>query len=1072
MKKSLLFLFLVFTSYFGLAQVTTSSIKGLIQDNSSEPLPSATVLAIHEPTGTKYGISTNMDGRYSLLNLRIGGPYSVTVSYVGYKEQKFDNIYLTLGKTHNLDVILVEDSQLLEAVVIRSGNGGGTFGSGRTGAETSVGRREITRLPTISRSAADFTRLEPSASGNSFGGRNDQFNNFSLDGAIFNNPFGLDAPTVGGQTDAQPISLDAIDQISVSLAPFDVTQSGFTGASVNAVTKSGTNEFQGTVYGFYRDETMTGKKIKGENVTRPDLNQTQYGFSVGGPIIKNKLFFFTNFERDERDDLGTNGWIPNTGSGAVNESSVLLSDLNTVDRVLRQISIGNGQFYNPGAIQGFTYASESTKGIFKLDWNIDDNNRLAVIYNFLNASKEKPAHPSALGLRGPSFTTLQFENAGYEINNNLQSIQLELNSTMDDNMSNKLQIGYTHFDDFRNPLSTPAPSITLQNGGQNYIIAGHEPFSINNRLDQKVFQFTDNLNITQGNHTFTVGVSFEKFQFDNSFNLGVYGAQGVFFPTGDIADFRNLTPTTEASLVAFYQGLFNEAITADTSLGNAGTGNPGGFGLAETNVGQLAFYAQDEWNITNDFKITYGVRFDKPLYFDTRKKIRENIDRKGGVFNPPDFTVGTYAPSISYFNPRTGQPTFLDSEKLPSNNWLVSPRLGFNWNVNSEDKTQVRGGTGVFTGRFPFVWLGNQVQGVDFFFYQIIDPEFKWPQVWRTNIGIDHEFDNGFIVSTDVSYTKDINGAHVQNWALNTPSGTLNAPGDNRPVYLPSDRANNQFGEPTSAYVFTNSDKGRIWNATFKVQKNFSNGFYTSVAYNYLNAKDVNSIEAEITGDAFDFNPTKGNANDDVLSYSKYGDTHRIIGIASKKWSYSNDKMATTISAFAEYAQGGRYNYTYAGNINGDTSSQNNDLIYIPTAAEVQQMQFTGGAAMASDFENFIQQDKYMRKNRGDYFDRYGALSPWRSRWDVKILQDFKFNVSSKKTNTLQLSIDILNIGNLLNSDWGVIEQVNSPSPISVDASGNVPVYTFNGGSNAKTFGFDASLASRWQAQFGVRYIF
>jgi hypothetical protein len=282
---------------------------------------------------------------------------------------------------------------------------------------------------------------------------------------------------------------------------------------------------------------------------------------------------------------------------------------------------------------------------------------------------------------------------------------------------------------------------------------------------------------------------------------------------------------------------------------------------------------------------------------------------------------------------------------------------------------------------------------------------------------------------------------------------------------LPGDSGNN-------AYVFTNSDKGRIYNATLKAQKTFQNGFYTSVAYNYLNAKDVNSIEAEITGDAFDFNPNLGNANNDVLSYSKYGDTHRFIGVASKKWTYASDKMATTISTFAEYAKGGRFNYTYAGNINGDSSFQNNDLIYIPTAAEVQQMDFSGGQQMANDFENFIQQDKYLSDNRGSYFDRYGALAPWRGRWDVKILQDFKFTVSGDKTNTLQLSIDVLNFGNLLNSDWGVIEQPKNLSPISVDTSGATPEFTFNGGSEATSFGFDSSLASRWQAQVGLRYIF
>ncbi|MEM6515071.1 MAG: carboxypeptidase regulatory-like domain-containing protein [Bacteroidota bacterium] len=1069
MKKLYFSMLFALVTALGMSQVTTSSIKGLILDENESPLPGANVVAVHTPTGTKYGASTNFDGRYNLLNLRVGGPYTVTITYVGYKDKVFTDLFLSLGVTENINYQLDVNSEELDAVVI-TGSATGTFGSDRTGAETSITRRQLKTLPTISRSAQDFTRLEPSASGNSFGGRNDQFNNFSLDGSIFNNPFGLDSPTPGGQSGAQPISLDAIDQIQVSIAPYDVTQSGFTGASVNAVTKSGTNEFHGTLYGFTRNESLTGSKVNGDDVLQPDLQQNQFGFSIGGPLIKNKLFFFANFEKDQRTDLGTNGFFPNTGSGAAGESRVLLSDLQLVDNILRQVEIGNGQFYNPGAFEGFTFDSNSTKGIFKLDWNINDNNRLAFIYNFLEASREQPAHPSALGFRGPGPNQLQFQNAGYRINNNIDSFQLELNSTLGEGISNKLQVGYTHFDDFRDALSTPAPSITITNEGSNYIIAGHEPFSINNTLDQKVFQITNNLNFVKGNHTYTVGFSYEKFQFDNSFNLGAYGAQGVFFPTGDIQSFRDTAgnPAAEASLVDFYQGLFNDAIAANQALSAAGVGNPGGWALAETNVGQLSFYGQDEWNITDDFKLTYGVRFDKPLYFDTKEKIVENIDRKGGVFNPNDFSGGTYQPTIDYFDPDTGEVVNLDSTTLPTNSLLVSPRVGFNWDVKGEGRTQVRGGSGIFTGRFPFVWLGNQVQGVDFFFYQTVDPDFKWPQVWRTNLGVDHRFENGLTLTADLSYTKDINGAHVQNWALDNPSGTLNGV-DNRPIYLPSDRATDEFGGPTNAYVFTNSDKGRIWNATLKAQKTFGNGFYTSLAYNYLNSKDVNSIEAEITGDAFAGNAISGNANDDVLSFSRYGDTHRVIGIASKKFDYGGGKYATTISTFFEYARGGRFSYTYGGDINGDGSNFN-DLLYIPTADELQEMNFAS-PEQAQAFEAYIQQDDYLSDNRGSYAERYGALSPWRSRWDLKILQDFNFKIG-EKNQTIQLSADILNVGNLLNSEWGVVEVPNSIQPVGVTVDeNNTPTYTFDGNLN-ETFSADVSLLSRWQAQFGIRYIF
>jgi hypothetical protein len=1035
-----LFMF-IFTCSLSFAQVTTSSIKGAISDEANAGLPGANVVAVHTPTGTTYGAATDIDGRFNLVNLRIGGPYTITVSYVGYSDQSFTDVFLTLGKTENLTLSLTPDAAQLDAVVITVNSANGVFGSDRTGAETNVGRKELTTLPTISRSASDFTRLEPTASNGSFGGRNDQFNNFSLDGAIFNNPFGLDAATPGGQTNAQPVSLDAIDQIQVSTAPYDVTQSGFTGATVNAVTKSGSNEFKGTVYGFYRNEDMTGSKIKGQDIFVPSLTQQQTGFSIGGPIVKNKLFFFANYEQDERTDLGQ-AWLPNTGSGAVNESVVLESDLIAVQDALSSLG------YNTGAYQGFTHDSESSKGIFKLDWNVNDNNQLAVIYNWLSASKDKPAHPTALGVRGPSATTLQFENSGYQINNNLQSVQLELNSRLSDNTSNKFQVGYTHFDDFRTPMSSAAPAITIQNGaGQNYIIAGHEPFSINNVLDQKVFQFSNNMTISKANHTYTIGFSFEKFEFDNSFNLGAYGYSnangyvGAFGAFGSVNDF----------LTASTNGLLSEALSNAKNVKNADS-----WALAETNVGQLAFYLQDEWDVNDKFKLTYGVRFDKPLFFDSAQKAQDVID------------VSFYQPEIPYVNPNTGQVQLLDSTQLPSNDWLVSPRVGFNYDVKGDNTIQLRGGSGLFTGRFPFVWLGNQIGNPNSYFYQAVDPDYKFPQVWRTNLGLDHKYDNGLILTADVSYTKDINGAHVQNWGLTPPSGTL-AGVDNRPYYTAADKINN-------AYVFTNSDKGRIWNASLKAQKTFDNGLYTMLAYSYLDSKDVNSIEAEITGDAFDFNPVLGNANSDQLSYSRYGDTHRIIGVASKKWNYGTDnKWGTSLSTFFEYARGGRFSYTYAGNINGDTSGQNNDLLYVPTSAEIQQMQFdpSGGPQQGVALDAYIAQDDYLSGRRGQYAERYGAQAPWRGRWDVKFLQDYKIKISEKKTNTIQFSIDVLNIGNLVNSDWGLVQQANNTSPIgvSVDPGTLVPTYSFNP-NQTETFGYDSSLASRWQMQFGLRYIF
>lgn len=1040
-----------------IGQTTTSSIKGTVKSAGAETLPGATIQAVHTPTGSKYSALSNSDGRFSILNMRIGGPYKITVTFVGYQTQEINDVYLDLGKVFSQDVVLIDESQKLEEVVVVASKNK-VFGSGRTGAETTIGRRELSALPTISRSAEDFTRLEPSASGGSFGGRNDQYNNYSLNGAIFNNPFGLDAATPGGQTNAQPISLDAIDQIQVATAPYDVTLSGFTGASVNAVTKSGTNEFHGTAYGFFRNQDFTGSKVKGEKIFVPALEQTQAGFSIGGPIIKNKLFFFGNYEMDNRSDLGSSV-VANDGNATigVNESRVLETDLIAVSNALSTLG------YETGAYQGYTHKSDSRKGIIKLDWNISDNHKLAFIYNFLDASKEKPAHPTALGRRGPDVNTLQFANSGYEINNKLDSFLLELNSKFSESVSNKLQAGYTHFDDFRNPFSSPAPVINILKDGSPYIIAGHEPFSIHNKLDQKVFQVTDNLNYIVGKHNLTFGTSFEKFEFKNSFNLTAYENFGTFGTLGNYYGLFSPYPNTAAFLADAAAPLANSFIKQNlvnaknqfTSFNSFGVGEDKGWKLSELNVGQLAFYIQDEFSINDNFKWTLGLRADKPLYFNTSDLIQKYIDTDNGASRNN---------ATLYFDPKTGKNTQLISTTLPSNELLWSPRFGFNWDINGAKTSQLRGGTGIFTGRLPFVWLGNQVSGADDGFLQIMDKDFKWPQVFRTSLGYDHKFKSDYILTLDMSYNKDINGVHVQNWGLIRPTAIL-AGGDNRAIYRATDKGSN------NAYVMTNSSKGSTFNSSIKLQKTFESGFFASLAYNYLESLDVNSIEAEITGDAFAFNPSLGNVNSDEISNSKYGDKHRFIGVASKKWKYGNDKWATTFSTFFEYAQGGRFNYTYGGDINNDGSGVN-DLLYIPTEAQIPLMNFSG-PGQAAAFNNFIKQDDYLNGRRGGYAERYGALSPWRGKWDVKILQDYNFKISStsNKINTIQFSIDILNVGNLLNSDWGLVQVPNSVQPIGVSVAGNVPTYTFTG-AQTKTFSYDASLASRWQAQFGIRYIF
>lgn len=1040
-----LVLFLCFSL---IAQVTTSSINGLVTDEKGEALPGATIMIVHVPSGSKYGTATNSAGRYNLPNVRVGGPYLIQTTFVGFKTAKVEGISLSLGQKYIQDFKLIPENSQLQEIVVKAD---GIMNNQRTGAATNISSDQLRALPTISRSAEDFTRLTPMAGdNNSFGGRNGQYNNFSLDGAIFNNPFGLDAATPGGQTSAQPVSIDAIDQIQVSVAPYDVTQAGFTGASVNAVTKSGTNKLMGTAFGFFRNQAMTGSSVAGAKIIVPDLSQGQYGFSVGGPIIKDKLFFFANMEVERRSDLGSSFLAASAGRVGSNISRVQAADLQLVSKTLFD-KFG----YLTGDYENYTHKTANTKAIFKLDWNISDNHKLTATYSILDASKDKPANPSAIGRRGPDFLTLQFYNSGYRINNKLNSLFIELKSNFSNKYSNKLQAGYSQFNDTRDPFSTPFPIININKDGVRYIVAGHEPFSINNKLDQFVYQINDNFNIYAGKNTFTLGASLEKFSFDNSFNLGAYN--GTFGPGYE----------SVASFVASVKagGLDKDVQDAKNlfTTNNA----KATWALAQTEVGQLAFYAQDEIQVNSKLTVTAGLRMDKPLFFNTKQKIEENIARNGA-----------YDPTIEYYD-EFGKPVKFDHTVLPSTTPLFSPRVGFNYDINNDRSVQVRGGTGLFTGRFPFVWVGNQVANPNFYFYCVTDPNFKFPQVWRSNLGYDKKLSNGWILTGDFIYTKDINAMMVRNYGLKLPTGKL-VGSDNRAIYKNSDRAD-KFG-PTNAYVFTNTDLGYSFNATIQAQKSWENGLYVNIGYNYLNAQDAASIQAEISSDAYDRNPANPmHSNTPFLAPSVFGNQHRFVGSASKKFVYSSGKWATTISLFAQYAKGGRYSYTYSGDINNDGSGLN-DLLFVPTDAQIDGMNFavnpydntpatTQIATQKAGFKAYIAQDEYLMANRGKIADKYGNTSPWYSNWDLSVLQDYVLPNNHK----IQISLNVLNVGNLINSNWGVrqIASVTSlvqPLGVSVGDTG-IPTYSFDTAQKS-TFYNDNGLISRWQAQVGLRYIF
>jgi len=589
---SLFFLAMVVTlpATFGQG-ITTSSISGKVIDDAGEVVPMANVVVIHIPSGTQYGTTTMDDGGFQIRNMRVGGPYKIVVSFVGFQTTEETGIYLQLNKTSDVQIALKASATELAEVEILAKEEG-ELNAEQTGAMTNIDSKQIQNLPSISRSAKDLTRLTPQSDGNSFGGRNNLYNNFSLDGSIFNNSFGLDYATPGAQADAQPVSLDAIEQIQVSLAPFDVREGGFTGAGINAVTKSGTNEFKATIYSYMRNENMIGKKISGVDVPNLDFNTSQTGVSVGGPIIKNKLFFFINAEAERRNQLAHGFVADNPSNSGANVTSVLESDILAVQQHL--ISEWG---YDPGAYQGYNHETYNNKFLAKLDWNIAKNHTLSVRYNMLDAWKDILPHPEAIIGRGPTSFRLPFENSSYTINNKIHSIVGELNSIFSTKFANKLLVGFTTFRDTRDPHSAPFPVIDLFDANGNLAItAGSEMFSTNNVLDQDVFQFMDNLTYYTDKHIITAGFNVEIFKFNNSFNLFYYPWH-MFF--GGVDEFL---ATTSADMD------FNQEVTDAQQ-------KP--FAMSEVDVAQIGVYLQDEFEVNDKLNVTFGIRIDAPMYLNT-----------------------------------------------------------------------------------------------------------------------------------------------------------------------------------------------------------------------------------------------------------------------------------------------------------------------------------------------------------------------------------------------------------------------------------------------------------------------
>lgn len=1104
LKKSALIAAIAFTGYGSLqAQVTTSSIQGVITQSAG-----ATVKATHLPTGTVYTGTVSNSGQFNIPNMRVGGPYRVEVEGKG-GTQVYDDIYLDLGQPFVLkpsDRVAGKETKISE-VVVR----GVRRATVKTGVATVVGQKQLQELPqTASRSITDFTRITPQANGNSFAGRDARYNNLQIDGANFNNGFGLSSnPIPGGNS--QPISLDAIEEISVNIAPFDVTQSGFTGAGINAITKSGTNQFHGSLYGYYNGTELNGWKINGEKIDKQTGARMTNGLTFGGPIVKNKLFFFISAEREQSTGAnasGANLW--KASQDGVADVANNITRVKESDLIAVRNHLINQWGYDPGRYQG--YADEATqkgdKFLARLDWNINSRHKFVLRYNILNGTSLQLANASS----GPqprsswgrvSENAMTFENGNYSFSNKVQSLTAELNSTFSSKLSNKFLATYSKIQDTRDTPGALFPFVDIWDGsatGGNYISFGTELFSYLNDVVNDNYSFINNLTYTEGKHTLTAGLAYEVQKFGNSYTRMGAG----YYRYKSVEDF--LTTGTPNEVAPIMYGLTYPYEGQDT--------------YSRVNFGLGSAYIQDKITLNDRFNMTVGLRAEMPFYLN-------------------DLTANPAIDALQ-FRDLDGSTRNYYSSKWPKSRVMLSPRFGFNYDPFGDKSLIIRGGTGIFTGRVPFVWLTNMPTNAgvlqntiepngynsvapwigqirfhpeDIYYYvknpvyytqggqqvtpfisspragapgtiALVDDQFKMPSVWRSSIGIDYRIPNSPVtLTTDILYTKDVNAAfqYAPNRMPVTTTMT-NQPRDFYPAAASGQQSTWQVNSAIGANnvtVLTNTDvKGYAFSATFGATLRPWNGLSGSVFYTYSEAKDITSNPGSSANSAWSGLPSVNNPNEQLLGISDYALPHRVVA----NFSYFFKPTGTTIGVYYNGAHQGRFSYTYSNDVNGDGIS--NDLLYIPT--NTADMKFVnivsnGNVLFTADqqraaFDKFIA-DNDLEQYRGKIVPRNAGLMPWLNRVDIRLTQDL-FRDSFGKGSKLQLTADIINFGNMLNSEWGIQDNIfnNGRAPImrSGAVSADPSFQMARDGANLVTSPIRPASTrfTTWTAMFGLRYSF
>ncbi|HWI20955.1 MAG TPA: carboxypeptidase regulatory-like domain-containing protein [Vicinamibacterales bacterium] len=1070
------------------AQVTTGSLSGRIQNAQQEGVAGASVIAIHLPSGTTYEATSRADGRFVIINMRVGGPYSVTAAFTGtgtaaFAPETVENVEINLGVSTDL-TINVKNIAVTETVTVTA-QSDTVFSSGRTGAATSVNRETLATLPTVQGRISDFTRLTPQTSGsNSFGGADNRMNNMTVNGAAFNNSFGLGGQP-GDRTNVAPISMEAIEQVQVSIAPYDVRQGNFVGASVDTITRSGTNSIRASIYHRFRNEDFVGTEARGLVFNPGTFNTKNTGGWVGFPVVKNRLFLFGNFE-NESDARPLNSFRANNGGEPVagNVTRVLASDLTALSNFLK-----TNFNYDTGSFEPPTDNTPQKRGLGRADWNISAKNKLSFNYMQLNSSSGNILSGSTsagFGRRQVNSDYMNFANSNYDILENRKTVAGELNSVLGSTASNSLRFTYSYSDEGRPQSDVLFPFVDIRLGNSVYTSFGSEPFTPNNELVYNSYEVKNDFTKFMTKHEITAGFRVERYHSDNVFfncckqGAWTYASLEDFYRDANDA-LANPNRTTSPVTALRYQvrymnlpGLDKPSQPLTAIYGGA--------------------YAQDVWRPRSNLSLTFGLRFDVPSFENT-------------AYLNPNANALT-------FRDENGQPVQYDSGKMPGANILWSPRFGFNYDLAGDQKTQIRGGSGVFTGQPLYVWISNQLgntgmlQGslsadnttaypfstnvdrykpaatgapASSYELNVTDQDFRFPQVWRSNLAVDRRLPGGITATAEFMYNRDVNGIYYIN--ANLPAAQSAYVGvDNRARYT-SNRINNTPGNAvTAAIVMKNQDIGRNWNIAFSAAKPMWHGLSLRTAYSYGEAK--NTIDPGSKANAsWNSNPTPNDPNNPGLGFSTSSPGHRFFFSASYTKQYFGFG-ATTISGFWESRAGNTFSssYIFAADANGDGGATN-DLIYIPRdRSEMNFRQFTAGGVtytaeqQADAFEAYIAQDKYLSKNRGKYAERNAVFLPFLHRMDLSLTQDVFKNIKGKR-NAGQFRIDIQNVGNMINSDWGVGQRIirnNILTSPGVDANGRLQyqMQVVNNQLVRSTFESTSGLADVYQFMLSFRYSF